>query len=816
VAELIRAGERVDVPDRLPTIALRDLVFFPYMVLPLLIGRPASVRSLVRGRDREGFLLLVAQHDAEVEEPGPDDVYRTGSVVRIVQVSELPDGTSRVVLEGLGRGRIRRLEQDEEGAFRSRIELLRTRETDEGLPRDPETEALIRQLRRMYGEYAGLHEQIPNELVQTFQETGDAVRMAHLMAGHLLTPVEEKQALLEEGEVRAQLEGLREILARELEILRIEEKLDEEIARQIETGRKKHYLQEQLKAIHKELDEEEGEWGALERRLREAKLPRHARTRAERELERLRRLSPAAPECAVIRTYLDWILDLPWELRTGDEPDVERAARILDEDHYGLEEVKERILDHIAVLSLVGELRGPILCLVGPPGVGKTSLGRSIARALGRAFVRVSLGGLRDEAEIRGHRRTYVGALPGRILQGMRRSGSRNPIFLLDEVDKLARDFHGDPGAALLEVLDPEQNRSFTDHYLELEFDLSDVLFLATANTLAGIPEALRDRMEVIRLPGYLHTEKRAIAERFLWPRQAERHGLDPGAFRLTDAALDRIVERYTREAGVRELDRRLARVARKLARRTAEGKKGAQAGEEGDAGPEIGADDLRELLGPPPHTRRERDEEDRAGRANGLAWTAAGGEVLDVEVVVVPGTGKVRLTGTLGDVMKESAMAAVTYARSRAGRLGLDPHFHEEVDLHIHIPEGATPKDGPSAGITIAVALISALTKIPTRGDVAMTGEITLGGRILGVGGIKEKSVAALREGIRTILLPEANAPVLETLPEEVREGVEIVTARTMDEILSAALRRVPDPGGRTDTNLLEGSIDPGLHLSP
>jgi ATP-dependent Lon protease len=523
----------------------------------------------------------------------------------------------------------------------------------------------------------------------------------------------------------------------------------------------------------------------LEATLGKVPLPPHARERADKELGRLKRLNPVAPEAAVIRTYLDWIAALPWAGRSRDNLDVRHASAVLESQHFGLAEVKERIVDHVAVLSLVGEMRGPILCLVGPPGTGKTSLGRSIADALGREFVRVSLGGVRDEAEIRGHRRTYVGALPGRVLQGMRRSGTTNPVFLLDEVDKLAHDFHGDPGAALLEVLDPEQNRTFTDHYLELEYDLSDVLFIATANTLQGIPEPLRDRMEVIRLPGYLDTEKREIAHRFLWPRQAARHGLDPGRVTLSSETVHEVIARYTREAGVRELDRRLSRIARKKARAVAEGT---------DAGSGVAPTDLKELLGPPPYAPPERDQEvERIGIANGLAWTAAGGEVLDVEVAVLPGGGDVRLTGTLGDVMKESAQAAVTYARSRSELLGLAPQFHEKLDLHIHIPEGATPKDGPSAGITIAVALISALTDTPTRADVAMTGEITLRGRVLGVGGVKEKAVAALRGGIRTVILPASNASDLELLPQEVRDQVRFVLVRSMDEVMDAALARSP-----------------------
>jgi len=582
--------------------------------------------------------------------------------------------------------------------------------------------------------------------------------------------------------LRPRFEILREILVREIEILRIQEKLDEQIRFQVEADGHRFPLEEKLGPTAPESGHTDPEWAELDEIIGRTPLPDDVRSRVDREFARLRKLNPVAPEASVIRTYLDWILALPWTHETPDSLDVARAASVLDAEHYGLEEVKERILDHIAVLSLVGRLRGPILCLVGPPGVGKTSLGRSIARCLEREFVRVSLGGVRDEAEIRGHRRTYVGALPGRVIQGMRRSGSRNPVFLLDEVDKLARDFHGDPGAALLEVLDPEQNRAFTDHYLELDFDLSHVLFIATANTLGEVPGPLRDRMEVIRLPGYLDTEKKVIARRFLWPRQVERHGLEPFSAEVSDAAIQTIVAEYTREAGVRELERRLSRVARKLARRVT-----------GDGVLSLGTvepDDLRELLGPPVHLPPSREEgADRSGIACGLAWTAAGGEVMEVEVAVVTGSGKIQLTGTLGEVMKESAFAAVTYARSRARLLGLSEQFHREVDIHIHIPEGATPKDGPSAGITIAAALISALTETPTRPELAMTGEITLRGRVLPVGGIKEKAVAALRGGIRRVLLPALNTMDIEQLPDEVRMGVEMVPVETMDQVLREAL---------------------------
>ena len=811
MATLIRVDQTYEIADQLPVVALRDLVFFPYMVLPLLIGRPPSLAALEAAEKGDGFILLLAQKDVQVEDPSTDDVHRIGVVAEVLQVTRLPDGNSRVVLEGIGRCRVRRFLKSEAG-FTASVEPFVTEERAEG--REPSAdEAVARGVLRLFHEYVHLSDRVPDDVANSISLEGDRLRSAHLISGHLLVLPGEKQELLESPAIAPYYGLLREILVRELEILRIEEKLDAQIRMQLDSDHRQIYLQEQLKAIHNELGADpKDEWSDLAAAVVSASLPAHARERAERELNRLEKLNPVAPEAAVIRTYLDWILELPWTERSEDNLEVEHASATLDEAHYGLAEVKDRILDHIAVLSLVGELKGPILCLVGPPGVGKTSLGRSIAIALGREFVRVSLGGIRDEAEIRGHRRTYVGALPGRVLQGMRRSETTNPVFLFDEIDKLARDFHGDPGAALLEVLDPEQNKTFTDHYLELEYDLSDVLFVATANTLAGIPEPLRDRMEIIRLPGYLDTEKLAIALRFLWPHQAMRHGI-PTDVDLTEGAAKAIIRRYTREAGVRELDRRISRVARRRA------EKGPPSSDEDTAtaedgtteAPRVGEDDLKALLGPPLYLDRSTDEDQRAGIANGLAWTEAGGGVLDVEVAVVPGSGQVQLTGTLGDVMKESAFAAVTYARSRAARLGLDPQFHKDVDIHIHMPEGATPKDGPSAGITIATALISALTGTPSRADVAMTGEITLRGRVLAVGGVKEKAVAALREGLSKVLLPAANAPELELMPEEVIAGLEFVPVRTMDEVLTEALPSMPE----NLRSFAEGGTSLGTQLS-
>ncbi|HIB08561.1 MAG TPA: endopeptidase La [Gemmatimonadetes bacterium] len=784
MAKLIRAEDQIEVPDRLPVIALRDIVFFPYSVLPLLIGRSRSVTALDEASLDRDLILLVTQRDPAIDDPGSGDLFRVGTIARILQVTPLPDGTSRVVLEGLGRARIRRLTTTT-NALRATVELLTGREVEPEGEVPAKALSLTRTVTSLYAEYARLHERVPEELSGILSDEGDRVRFIHLVAGHLILPALEKQELLETTDLIEQLDILHQLLTRELEIMRIEAKLDRQIQLQLTEERKPNFALG-LGGIRKDSAQEDlHEWKEIEKAIHEADLPPHALDQANKELSRLKKLNPVAPEAAVIRTHLDWIVELPWATRSEDNLSVEHASQILESDHFGLLEVKERILDHVAVLSLVREMQGPILCLIGPPGVGKTSLGRSIALALGREFVRVSLGGVRDEAEIRGHRRTYVGALPGRVIQGMRRSGTTNPVFLLDEVDKLARDFHGDPGAALLEVLDPEQNRAFTDHYLELEYDLSDVLFITTANTLQGIPEPLRDRMEVIRIPGYLDTEKREIAMRFLWPKQIKRHGLTEEEVVLSPGAVHDVIERYTREAGVRELERRLSRIARKLARSVADGC---------TVSAVLEPQDLKELLGPRPYAPPDRDENsDRIGIANGLAWTAAGGAVLDVEVAVVMGTGNLRLTGTLGEVMKESAHAAVTYARSRSSLLGLNPQFHEKIDVHIHIPEGATPKDGPSAGITIAVALISALIDKPTRADVAMTGEITLRGRVLSVGGIKEKAVAALRGGIRRVILPAANASDLELLPEEVHDSVVFELVSTMDEVMDAVLVESP-----------------------
>jgi len=799
-----RDGEAFDVPERLPVLPLRDVVIFPYVVMPLLIGRELSLAAVEAAAGSEGRLvLLAAQRDADVEEPASADLFRTGVVARVHQAMRLPNGTTKVLLEGLARARVTRYATGG-GVVRATVAPLPFTGPDASPGDEPEgaTRAAPRRALALFEEYVALHRRLPDEVVEVVQSAASPERQACAIAAHLVVKHDVRQRLLEAPTLADLFAALADLLAAELEILKLERKIDDEVRGSLFQNQREFYLQEQLKAINKELGSDEGDDGAeLERQLAERGLPPAVEARVRREVRRLRRMSPLSPEAAVARGFADWILALPWTERSDDVLDVAHARAALDEDHYGLDEVKERILDHIAVLSLVGRLDGQVLCLVGPPGVGKTSLGRSIARALGRKFVRMSLGGVRDEAEIRGHRRTYIGAMPGRVIQAMRRAGTVNPVLLLDEVDKLGSDYRGDPSAALLEVLDPEQNVAFNDHYLEVDYDLSQVLFVTTANSLAGIPDPLRDRMEIVRIPGYLDHEKLAIARRHLIPRQLARHGLEPATVTFEADALAHLLRRYTREAGVRELERRIARVARKLARRTVEGGGPEPAPAPAGETRTVRADDLHALLGPAPYDPDDTSLEDKVGVATGLAYTPVGGETLEIEVSVVEGRGKLQLTGTLGDVMKESASAAMSYARARAATLGIDRDFHRTRDVHVHIPAGATPKDGPSAGIAIATAIVSALTGTPVRGDVAMTGEISLRGRVLPIGGLKEKAVAARRSGVCDVVIPHGNLRDVEELPAEVRETVRFHGVSTMDEVLGVALRRVPAALGEDAT---------------
>ena len=780
-----RDSESIPTSDRIPVLPLRDVVIFPYVVIPLLVGRPASLAAIEAALAEDKIILLVAQRDGEKQEPAAADLHRTGVIGRVVQVSRLPTGTTRVLVEGIARARVTR--------YIPAGNVLRAAASPlpfEGVgTHDPETEALSRRVLNSFEEYVALHRRIPPEIVTIIQSAESPERQAFGVAAHVAVRFELRQSLLQADTLRHLLEMLGELLSGEIELLRLERKIDDDVRGAMFQNQREFYLQEQLRVIHRELGEEDGDdFAELDAQIRKKALPPVVEERTLRELRKLRRMPPMSPEFTVARNFVDWIVSIPWTERTDEVLDIAHARAILDADHYGLDEVKDRILDFIAVLSLVGRLDGQILCLVGPPGVGKTSLGRSIARALGRKFVRMSLGGVRDEAEIRGHRRTYIGSMPGRIIQAMRRAEVVNPVILLDEVDKLGQDFRGDPAAALLEVLDPEQNTTFNDNYLEVDYDLSQVLFITTANSLAGIPEPLRDRMEILRIAGYLDHEKLAIARQYLLPRQIEANGLKRDEVVLESDVLTAIMRGYTREAGVRELERRIARVARKLARKQAEvvseGRKHT-----------VRVDDLKELLGTPPFDPDDTSLDDKVGVASGLAYTSAGGEVLEIEVSVVKGRGKVQLTGTLGDVMKESASAALSYARARARALGIESEFYRTKDIHIHMPAGATPKDGPSAGIAIATAVISALTGVPVRGDVAMTGEITLRGRVLPIGGLKEKSVAAHRNKVSDVIIPHGNARDIEELPAEVRASVRFHPVKTMDEVLALALRAQAQP---------------------
>jgi ATP-dependent Lon protease len=750
------------------------------MVVPLLVGREASVHALEAAMVEGKLLALLTQRDPGLDAPGAGDLHELGTTARILQMMRLSNGTVKVLVEGVDRIRLKRFIPGR-GFARA---TYAARPLAGGDPAARPLEAVSRRAVGLFEEYVSLHKRIPDEIAGTVQSLADRERLAYGIAAHLLVSPAQKIELYAQDTLEGFFRALGALLTHEVEILKLEQKLEDEVKESVLKNQKEFYLQEQLKAIHRELaggEDAPEEIRELQQQLRKTSLPPEARRRAQAEMKKLVLMPSLSPEAAVVRNYLDWILHLPWKKTTRDVLDVDAVARVLDEDHYALAKVKERILEYIAVLKLVGPMKGPILCLVGPPGVGKTSLARSIARALGRRFVRISLGGIRDEAEIRGHRRTYIGALPGRILQGMRKAGTVNPVVLLDEIDKLASDFRGDPAAALLEVLDPEQNKAFSDHYLELDYDLSRVLFIATGNVLHTLPPALRDRVETLQLPSYLPDEKRHIARRFLLPKQLAAHGLREGQLQVSDGALDRLVSDYTRESGVRNLERLISSICRKVARRVAQ--------QEGPAF-RLTARRLPEFLGAPPYAETELEREPLPGLATGLAWTEVGGDILHVEVAVVPGRGNLSITGQLGEVMKESAAAALAYTRSRATALGLPTDFYRHVDVHVHVPQGAIPKDGPSAGITIAVALISALTHQPTRPRVAMTGEITLRGRVLPVGGLNEKAVAALRAGVDTVVLPRANRKDLDELPASAREGLAIRLVGSMDEVLKVAFR--------------------------
>jgi len=765
---------------RIPCLPLRGLAVFPYMVLHFDVGREKSIAALEKAMIEDQELFLVTQKDAKDDDPGFDDIYHVGTVSKVKQLLKLPGDTIRVLVEGIRRGRIVEL-ISEEPYFEVDIEEEEDIQDDEIVTL--EQEALMRSLLDVFEDYVKLGSKVSPETLISVNSVENPGQLADIIAANILVKMEDKQNILEAFDIQDRLEKLYDILVKEIQILEVERRINQRVKKQVDKLQREYYLREQLKAIQKELGERDGVTDEIEeyqRKIEEAELPKEAYDKAMKELDRLSKMPPGSAEVGVIRTYLDWIVELPWNVETEDNLDLKNAARILDEDHYGLSKVKERVLEYLAVHQLTRHMKGPILCFVGPPGVGKTSIARSIARALNRKFVRMSLGGVRDEAEIRGHRRTYVGAIPGRIISYMKQAGSKNPVFLFDEIDKMSSDFRGDPASALLEVLDAEQNYAFRDHYLELPFDLSKVMFLTTANTLDTIPRPLLDRMEVIQIPGYTEEEKLNIASRYLIPKQIKQHGLKEGSIIIPERAIRDIINNYTREAGVRNLERQIASICRKAARRILETKQERV---------RITSANLKKYLGVPIYWYDKAEKQARVGIATGLAWTAAGGDTLSIEVATMPGTGKLVLTGQLGDVMKESAQAGFSYIRSKARDFGIDQNFYNDMDIHVHVPEGAIPKDGPSAGITMTTAIISALTDIPVHSQVAMTGEITLRGRILPVGGLKEKVLAAHRAGISKVLVPAENEKDLTDIPDNIKRKVRIILVDYMEQVLEHAL---------------------------
>ncbi|NIK75991.1 ATP-dependent Lon protease [Paenibacillus castaneae] len=766
---------------RLPLLPLRGLLVYPSMVLHLDVGRDKSVRALERSMVEDHMILLCSQSEVNIEEPTVDDIYKVGTIAKVRQMLKLPNGTIRVLVEGVVRAEILSYLPNDE-FYEVNVKELPEQDTD-----DPEVDALMRTVLNQFEHYITLSKKVTPETHAAVSDIDDPGRLADVITSHLSLKIKDKQDILETVDARERLEKLLDILNNEREVLELERKITQRVKKQMEKTQKEYYLREQMKAIQKELGEKEGRAGEVEElrsQLADSNVPEQVKEKIEKEIDRLEKMPSSSAEGGVIRNYIDWLLSLPWNKQTEDDLSLSKAEAILDEDHYGLEKPKERVLEYLAVQQLVKKLKGPILCLVGPPGVGKTSLARSIAKSLGRKFVRVSLGGVRDEAEIRGHRRTYVGAMPGRIIQGMKTAGSSNPVFLLDEIDKMAMDFRGDPASALLEVLDPEQNNTFSDHFVELPFDLSNVMFVTTANTMHNIPRPLLDRMEVLYIPGYTELEKLQIGTRYLLPKQKREHGLTEEQLQVSEEVLLKLIREYTRESGVRNLEQQIAAVCRKAAKHFV-----AQEQQEAPEPLEVHGELLKEWLGPSKFRYGLAESENQIGAVTGLAWTEVGGDTLVIEVTVMPGSGKLTLTGKLGDVMKESAQAAFSYTRSKAVALGLDPSFHEKNDIHIHIPEGAIPKDGPSAGITMATALISALTNRYVNKEVAMTGEITLRGRVLPIGGLKEKSLAAHRAGIRTVLLPKDNERDLSDIPDSVRNDMQFIPVGHMDEVLQYAL---------------------------
>ena len=776
--------ERSDESLLLPVLPLRDVVVYPGMVIPLFVGRRKSIRAVEAAMAASKQILLLTQKQAETDDPDPDHIYSVGTISSILQLLELPDGTVKVLVEGATRARVDHYEHTDD-YFSAQASMLAETPGVESA----EIEGLVRSLHKGFEQYVKVNKKIPPEALASLSGIDNVSRLTDTISAHMTLKLDEKQKILEILSVRERIETLLKLIESELDILGLEKQIRGRVKQQMEKSQREYYLNEQMKAIQQELsDNDEGasEADELAEKIEKAGLSAEAKKKATHELGKLRMMSPMSAEATVIRNYVDWLVNVPWKKRSRVCRDLKKAERVLEKDHYGLEKVKERILEYLAVQNRVKKIKGPILCLVGPPGVGKTSLGQSIARSTGREFTRMSLGGVRDEAEIRGHRRTYIGSLPGKIIQNMSRVGVRNPLFLLDEIDKMAMDFRGDPASALLEVLDPEQNHMFNDHYLEVDFDLSDVMFVCTANTLK-IPPALLDRMEVIRISGYTEDEKMNIARRYLIPKQLKNNGLKKSELLIPDRAVQSMIRYYTREAGVRNLERELSKVCRKTVKQLLLRPRKEQI--------RITAARLRKLLGVQRFRYGLADETNQVGQVNGLAWTEVGGELLRVEAAIVSGTGKLIYTGQLGDIMQESIKAAQTVVRSRAKTMGIQQDFHEMQDIHVHVPEGATPKDGPSAGITMTVAIVSALTGIPVKSEAAMTGEITLRGEILPIGGLKEKLLAALRGGIRTVVIPKENEKDLVELPRNIRQALEIVPCQWVDEAMELALEWMPQP---------------------
>lgn len=800
-------------PVQLPVLPLRDVVVYPHMVIPLFVGREKSIDALDAAMSSDKRIMLAAQTSAAVDEPTDEDIHRVGTIATILQLLKLPDGTIKVLVEGVQRALIDSVSTAEKGyfladySFPEPVESENDEETDE-----KELDVLVRSVTNMFDQYVKMNKKVPPEILSSLTGVNDADRLADMIAAQMSLRVEEKQTILELFSPAARLEHLLKLMESELDMLQVEKRIRGRVKQQMEKSQREYYLNEQMKAIQKELgemDDVPNETEELTRKIASGGLSKEARKKATGELNKLKMMSPMSAEATVVRNYIDTLVSLPWKKKSKLKKTLKEAEATLEHDHYGLEKVKERILEYLAVQQRVGHAKGPILCLVGPPGVGKTSLGKSIARATGRRFSRMALGGVRDEAEIRGHRRTYIGSMPGKIVQNLAKVKRRNPLILLDEIDKMSTDFRGDPSSALLEVLDPEQNHTFTDHYLEVEYDLSDVMFVATANTM-NIPEPLLDRMEVIRIPGYTEMEKANIAERYLLPRKMEDNGLKVSELTVSDDAIMEIIRSYTREAGVRNLEREVAKICRKVVREVMELELSQKEnGEEAKAHEAVAvtADNIGDYLGVKRFRHGRAEKENQVGQVTGLAWTSVGGELLTIESTVVPGKGKLSSTGQLGEVMQESIQAAMMVVRSRAESLGIDPNFHEKLDLHLHVPEGATPKDGPSAGVGMCTAIVSCLTNVPVRANVAMTGEITLRGEVLPIGGLKEKLLAAQRGGIDTVLIPIENEKDLSEIPDEIKSGLDIRPVQWIDQVLEVALARSPGPDGDKLTDPVTGT---------